>query len=198
MPLVAALLRCVQTDALAFSADPSWCVKPFTGLATVPLILTGAGLLGLLAAFIILCFFCCCSVRPRRRGAAGQQPQFLTGAAAAATAADGQQPPYYPPQQQQQHDLRAQQHLPTVDPHGATYWDEKAERLVPGPGPALAPAPPLSAARSARSGAAAAAAAPPVIPLSAYAPAGPSSGVVSPLGEPVGDHNDYPQVRASV
>ena len=91
-----------------------------------------------------------------------QQPQFLSGAAA---------------HQMVMHDPEA---------GGATYWDEKAGRLVPGPGPA-----PLSA-RTAGS------LSPPaanVVPVAAYAPAVPAS---SPLGEPVGLPHDYPQVTPSV
>jgi hypothetical protein len=177
IPLIQALVACVQTEALAYAADPQWCLSPFASLATVPLALTGAGLVSAIAAFIILCFFCCCSVRPgmMARYGAGQpmQPQFLSGAAA-----NGNGGAFYPAN----HDPEA---------GGATYWDEKAGRLVPGPGPA-----PLSSARTAGSGGPASLAPPQVVvPVAAYAPAVPAS---SPPGEPMGAPHDYPQVTPSV
>lgn len=187
VPLVRALIACVQEEALAYAADPQWCIEPFTSLATVPLILTGAGFLAALGAFIILCFFCCCSVRPRGSGAGLQQqqqyqPQFL----AAAAPLNGSPHAYGSSAYDQQHR--------SLDPEagGATYWDEKAGRLVPGPGPAASP---LSAGRRASGSHASGG---PVVPVAAYAPPVGPFVPPSPVGEPIGSARDYPQVTPSV
>lgn len=205
IPLLQALVLCVQEDALAYAADPRWCLSPFASLAAVPLALTGAGTLAALAVFILLCFFCCCSLRPGMMARYGQrqgqqhqhQPQFLVSAPATHQHHDGGNSSYCSPLPQQQ--MRASA-AALVDPEagGATYWDEKAGRLVPGPGPAQ----PLSArtavSSSSRSGVPPHAPPPPVVvPVAAYAPPA-SHGHMGALGEPVGASHDYPQVSPSV
>jgi hypothetical protein len=196
IPLIRALLACVQEEALAYAADPGWCVEPFTSLATVPLILTGAGFVAALGAFIVLCFLCCCSVRPRGdvlpQQQHGQQPQFL-----AAGGGSGGSPAHH---YQHHHHHEAPSSLPAAAP---TYWDEQAGKLVPGPATAALVA---SGRRASAASMAPPDGAPPpspiVVPVAAYAPPVapfvPPGGGSSPLGEPIGSARDYPQVTPSV